>query len=63
MKNITNNIEITRSANGGAKIYSCPWGDCSNTSYAKVWGHTLAHAYRKGYFALPIWMIKKALGF
>jgi hypothetical protein len=62
MKNITENLKITRSTNGGAKIYFCPWGDYRSTSYWKTYSHTIAHAYRKGYFTIPIWMIKKALG-
>ena len=63
MKNITNNIEITRSTNGGATVYGCPWGDYRSTSFAKTWGHAIVHAAKKGIFNLPISVLKIALGF
>ena len=62
MKNITKNIEVIRSTNGGATIYMCPWNDYRSTSFAKTWAHAVVHAAKKGYFNLPIWMIKTALG-
>ena len=62
MKNITKNIEVIRSTNGGATVYMCPWNDYRSTSFAKTWAHAVVHAAKKGYFNLPIWMIKTALG-
>ena len=35
MKNITNSIEVIRSTNGGATVYSCPWNDYRSTSFWK----------------------------
>ena len=63
MKNITKSIEVIRSTNGGATVYICPWNDYRSTSFAKTWGHAIVHAAKKGWFNLPIWMIKKAFGF
>jgi hypothetical protein len=60
MNNITQKTETLRAQYGGATIYICPWNDYRNKSFAKVWAHAIAHAYCKGYFALPIRMIKQA---
>ena len=45
------------------RTYFCPWHDYQNSNYWKVYAHTVAHAYRKGWFDVPIWMIKAGLGF
>lgn len=63
MKNITNSTDVTRSVNGGATVYSCPWGDYRNTSFWKTYAHAIVHAAQKGIFELPIWMIKTGMGF
>ena len=60
MKNM--NIEAARNINGGAKRYYCPWNDYSNTSYWKTYAHAIACAYRRGFFDIPIWMIKTGIG-
>ena len=62
MKNITKNIEVIRSTNGGATVYVCPWNDYRSTSFAKTYAHAVVHAAKKGYFNLPISMILKAFG-
>ena len=59
MTTITN-IEMTRDINGGAKVYMCPWKDYKSTNYWKAYGHAIVHAYRKGYFDLPFYLISRA---
>ncbi len=51
----------TREINAGARVYRCPWGDYRSTSYWAVYGHAVAHAYRKGYFDFAIRLILKGL--
>ena len=60
MQNIIN-IESTRDFNGGATVYLCPWRDYRSTSFWKTYGHAIVHAYRKGYFDLPLALISLAL--
>ncbi len=55
-----NSVEML-AIDGGKKIYGCPWGDYSSTSYWSVYGHAIKCAYRHGYFNLPLWMIKKGI--
>ena len=50
-----------RELNGG-RTYYCPWGDYSNNSYWRTYGHAVAHAYRLGIFDFPLWLIKTGLG-
>ena len=60
MKNITNS-NSTRTINAGAKMYHCPWGDYHNTSFTKVYGHTVGCAYNHGCFGVPIALVKTAV--
>ena len=57
------NMELTAicATNAGAKRYYCPWGDYSNTSYWKTYGHAIQCAYRRGYFNIPIALIKAGI--
>lgn len=62
MKNVTMNVEETRKASGGAKVYGCPWCNVKSTNYWKVYGHAIACGIPHGYYNLPISMILKAFG-
>ena len=54
MKNMEMNT--TRTINAGGKRYYCPWGD-----YRRTYGHAIACAYRRGWFDIPIAMIKAGI--
>lgn len=60
MERITTNEKL-RSINAGAKLYLCPWGDYSNSSYGKVLTHAVGCGYKHGYFGVPIALIKTAV--
>ena len=50
-----------RQANGGYKIYSCPWNDYSSRSYWSTYGHAIRCACNRGLFNIPIRMIKTGI--
>lgn len=57
----TMELTTTRTINAGGKRYYCPWGDYSNTSYWRTYGHAIACAYRRGWFTIPIAMIRAGI--
>ena len=57
----TMELTTTRTINAGGKRYYCPGGDSSNTSYWRTYGHAIACAYRRGWFDIPIAMIKAGI--
>ena len=59
MKNME--MTTTRTINAGGKRYYCPWGDYSNTSYWRTYGHAIQCAYRRGLFKIPIAMIRAGI--
>ena len=59
MKNITDSVEVIRSANGGATIYGCPWNDYKSTSFAKTWAHAVVHAFKLSIYDLAYRTIKR----
>ena len=57
----TMELTTTRTINAGGKRYYCPWGDYSNTSYWRTYGHAIQCAYRRGLFKIPIAMIRAGI--
>ena len=56
------NEKQMREVTGGAKVYSCPWNDYNNRSYWSTYGHAISCAYRRGWFNIPIGLIKAGIG-
>lgn len=63
MKNITNNIQLTRAVNGGTTYYICPWNDYCSTSFLKTWAHALVHAAKKSIVDLSQRTIRSVVRF
>ena len=60
MKNIS--TTEARNINGGKRYYSCIFCGYTDTNYWKVYANTVRCAYKRGWFDIPLWMIKTGFG-